>query len=248
MSSITKKLVVLNTDNLNQAELEIIKLKHPKDNELVPFLVSIKKSNQVEINERVSYTQDLGTMFIDEYVQSECSIYMSSRYNVNYFLISFVSNLTKFEFDSIETLHAKFIEFITDDKNLNKDSCLNKLVVSVSSLNKLFDVKETNDKKVEVKWNASKVLDWLKSKVEQLKENLERNAALNAAQQLTKIKQTEEEDNSAKFRLEAFELLAQYVDKNVGESMRKELNLQAPLETSENKRAKQRLGVITKVE
>jgi hypothetical protein len=243
--SLTKKLIFLDQRDLKKGSIELLKLKHPKAGEILPFLISINGENQLTFHEIVSYNQELGSVFIDDYVQSENSIFLASRFNLNYFFLNFVSSLNKFEFESIEAFTSKFIDYLTDTKDTlvkNPDCLLAKLSVTVSNLAKLFDVKEKG-KAIEVRINNSKVVAWLKNKVEFLRENLEKDSD-NSNRVQVKVKQPVEEDNSAKFRLEAFELLAQYVEKSIAESLRKDLNLASPLESSsENKRQKQTITV-----
>jgi hypothetical protein len=244
--SLSKKVIFLDHKDLKQGSLELVKLKHPKAGELLPFLVSVNSEGNVNFHEIVSFYQELGSVFIDDYVQSENSIFLSSRFNLNYFLLSFVSSLTKFEFDSIEAFKSKFIDFLTDAKDMltkHPDCLFAKLEVSVSNLSKLFDVKETG-KRIEVRVNTSKVVEWLKSKVELLKVNLEKDGENSSRVQAKAKQQPVEESNAAKYRLEAFELLAQYVEKGLAESLRKDLHLASPLESSsENKRQKQTVTV-----
>jgi hypothetical protein len=99
----------------------------------------------------------------------------------------------------------------------------------------MFDAKETSNG-IQVRLNTTKIIDWLKDKCERLSTILENNAK-NSTNITAKAKQTDEKDVN-KFRLEAFELVSQYINNSLAGTLRKDLNLNSPLETNENKRAK----------
>jgi hypothetical protein len=243
--SLSKKLLFLNNKDVQQGGLELVNLKHPKANEITPFLVTCDEESRVVFHEIISYNQELGSVFIDDYCQTENCILIGSRFNINYFLLNYVTSLTKFEFDSTDAFTAKFVEFLTgggkDWLSKNPASCLNKLKITAAGLGKLFDVTERGSKGVEVRLNTTKAVEWLKSKVELLRENLEKTAVENASRAHVKVKQAVEEDVTSKYRLEAFELIAQYIGKDLAESLRKEVKLASPLaeSSSDNKRQKQ---------
>jgi hypothetical protein len=234
----SKKIVILNQKNLQDKNFVIVKLKHPKSNELAPFLITALNEKESKIYELLTYRQEMGSMFIDEYVQSECAIYLSAKFNINYFLISYVTSLSKYEFESIDSFKNAFLEFLLGSKkSLIKDSNfpLNNLSFSVDTLEKMFDAKETSNG-IQVRLNTTKIIDWLKDKCERLSTILENNAK-NSTNITAKAKQTDEKDVN-KFRLEAFELVSQYINNSLAGTLRKDLNLNSPLETNENKRAK----------
>ena len=84
--SANKRIIILNQHEIFKEKdglLRAIRLKHPKSDSLQPFLVI---SDQ--IYELVSYNQELGSVFIDDHVQSECATYFATKFNLVYFLIS----------------------------------------------------------------------------------------------------------------------------------------------------------------
>jgi len=133
-SSKSKRLLIINradlvasllpaNDNSNK-QMRTLRLRHSKSKELRPFLVVAD-----QIFELVAYSPELGSVFIDDYVQSECSICLASQFDFIYFLIS-MSRSTKDEYNSLKKLKDKLIELSSADssktdffKNHNKTTC-----------------------------------------------------------------------------------------------------------------------------
>jgi len=136
-SSKSKRLLIINradlvanllpandNSNVSSHQMRTLRLHHSKSKELRPFLVVAD-----QIFELVAYSPELGSVFIDDYVQSECSICLASRFDFVYFLIS-MSRSAKDEYNSLEKLKDKLIELSSADsskteffKNHNKMPC-----------------------------------------------------------------------------------------------------------------------------
>lgn len=241
-----KKILILNDISLNSANsISIVKLKHPKLNELVSFVL-VENGPSTDLYELMSYSQEMGSLFIDDYVQSECCINIGNRFNLKYFLIEFLYQKSKAEFKSLDEFKLKFLESIISDKleKEQKDLVIKKLKeLDFSNLNSLFDV-EDEKKSFIIKFNSSKCMDWLKKKADLLKTYMENSSSSDT--NLIKQKQQNASDKESKLKLDAFELLAQYFNKDIAELLRKELHLNSPLDSNSNtnKKAKQQIEVI----
>ena len=143
-------------------------------------------------------------------------------------------------------MELKLLELNTIDKNSKEaDILVNKFKPNnenVKSLEKLFDVENSKDT-IKLKYNQVKCFKWLKEKFVKLKSYLMARAdAKPAVNAKLKVKPEAESAAEEKLNLEAFELIAQYIDKSLAEKLRKELNLANPFDdngnANGNKRAK----------
>ena len=222
-SSIKYKLVILNDENLTKVlnsgepSFSIVKLKHPKLTEKTPFIYV--KDDEFRLYELISYTQEMGSLFINEHVQSECLVYFSTKINFNYFLIDFVSTTKQTEYDSFLEFKQKFMEHLCSS-DANQFDAIN-MDFMLTGLKEFCDVNE-DKKKLNVKFNTSKCVAWLIKKIETIKVYLQALMSSNSLKEKV-IKETDKEE--AKIKLDSFELLAQYVNKSVAEALRKEMNL-----------------------
>ncbi len=104
-------------------------------------------------------------------------------------------------------------------------------------LDSLFDTKEN-----QVQFNLEKCIRWLCKKVSSLEAFLTEKA--NASQSnKTKVKVDEE-----KCRVEAFELVAQYINKDLTGLLRKELKMSSPLEANDSNKMAKRVKTEEKAE
>jgi hypothetical protein len=227
-----KKLVILNSFNLTkfeqqENELSIVHLKRRQlgSNEQVPFLFIENKQN-LHVYELLSYQPtETSSVFIDNYVQSEAFVYLAFAFNWQYFLIDFVQALNENEFTSIEEFREKFLQNLmirdSDEMSIRRWAC--KLqVIQIEYLNRLFDCNETSStiKSFRVSFNSKKCLNWLKGKVELLKEKFVRDSS------------DREDPNEA-----AFELICQYVSRDLADKLRNELQ---PTTTEDELKLKKR--------
>ncbi len=87
-SSKSKRLLIINradlvanllpandNSNVSSHQMRTLRLHHSKSKELRPFLVVAD-----QIFELVAYSPELGSVFIDDYVQSECSICLDQSF------------------------------------------------------------------------------------------------------------------------------------------------------------------------
>lgn len=102
-----------------------------------------------------------------------------------------------------------------------------------TNLDTLFD---TKTKDSEIKFNQDKCMKWLSNKVALLEAFLTKKAS-NAALE-TKSKVKVDTKNS---KVEAFELVGQYLNKNLAGLLRKELKLASPLDTNDNNNMSKRV-------
>lgn len=245
-----QKLIILNNENaisLKNKELTLVKFKRPRSKELVPFLMTETKDT-ITFYELMSYTQDLASVFIDDHIQSESAVYLGAKFNLNYVLIEYVASLSvaASKFDSFEAFKRSVLVHLFRD-TLSGDEferLLKKLNIEKTSLTKLFDVTSIGNKteKFKIEFNKEKCVSWLKSKVELLKLKMDEMAMAVATKQTTKLQQANLEKEEAKIRMDAFELVCQYLTGELCDLLRKEMGLSAPLNTSnENKKPKQQL-------
>jgi len=229
------KIVILNDAKLteclnsNESSFKTIKLKHPKLNQFTPFILVQNETIESSFNlyELVSYTQDMGSLFINEYVQSECLLYFSTKFNMRYFLIDFVSTTSQSDFSSLKEFKEKFLKYILEEASVdNKIKTLFENSIESAQLKEFCDIKE-DAKGFCVKFSLSKCVKWLVQKIDPIKKYLESNNHSDLVKrETTKEKSKDDKDKEeAKFKMEAFELVAQYVNKNVSEALKKELNL-----------------------
>ena len=98
-------------------------------------------------------------------------------------------------------------------------------------LEKIFDTKNC-DGEIQLKFNQTKCIDWLAKKCNALETHLK---SVNVTQN-TKAVVTEQTEE--KLKLEAYELMCQYLDKALNEPLRRELKLSSPLDTNDNNKIK----------
>lgn len=225
------KILILNdaklTELLNAKEssFKIIKLKHPKQNESVPFILVQSENSNSSLNlyELISYTQDMGSIFINDYVQSECMVYFSTKFNLRYFLIDFLSVSSQSDFSSLNEFKEKFLKHILVDPSL--DSSVKALFgnfVDTSILKEFCEIKE-DTKNFNVMFKMEKCLTWLVQKIDSIKLHIQSDLIKRDVAK-EKIKEDKEKEE-ARWKMEAFELVAQFINKKISESLRKEVNL-----------------------
>ena len=225
------KLVILNDPNLtatlNAGSFRVLKLKHPKMNEQTPFIL-VEAAHSLHVYELMSYSQEMGSLFVNDYVQSECGLFFSSKLNLSYFLIDFVSTTSQKEFASRKEFDQKLAQhlFSAKEEAADKSQSISKLVTTIadSCLKEFCDVKE-EAKKMQVTFNMKKCVAWLSKKIEALKVYLAQT--MTSTITVTKIKEdpAAKDKEEARIGMEAFELIAQYVNKSVAEALRQELGL-----------------------
>ena len=91
---------------------------------------------------------------------------------------------------------------------------------------------------IKIKFNQIKCIKWLANKVRAVESYLVKS-------------QPEQANNSEKLGLEAFELICQYLDRDLCGPLRKEMGLGSPLDTNDSnkiKRAKQEIKTEIKAE
>lgn len=157
---------------------------------------------------------------------------MASRFNFDYFLLSMLYNQTNDSFTGLNDLKLKFLDLNSIDKESKQaDIFLNKLNINHDSMHfeKLFDIEEKSELKL--KYNQTKCIKWLTLKFDALRTYLELNAKTVPKQKVKSELEVEE-----KLKYEAFELIAQYLDKTLAEKLKKELNLTNPLDDNGNKK------------
>lgn len=113
-----KKLVIANYSEIftsKSTEINLVKLKHPKTNDLHSFLIVKDGKKKSAIFELVSYSQDISSVFIDNYVQSDSVTYFATKFDIVYFLLSLADN----EFISIEELKEKLAKENSLEKGIN---------------------------------------------------------------------------------------------------------------------------------
>jgi hypothetical protein len=229
------KILILNdaklTELLNTKEssFKIIKLKHPKQNESTPFILVQSENSNSSLNlyELISYTQDMGSIFINDYVQSECMVYFSTKFNLRYFLIDFLSVSNQSDFSSLNEFKEKFLKYILVDPTLDTSvKTIFENCVDTSILKEFCEIKE-DTKNFNVMFKMEKCLTWLVQKIDSIKLYIQSNIQSDLVKRdVTKEKiKDDKEKEEAKWKMEAFELVAQFVNKKISESLRKELNL-----------------------
>ncbi len=135
-STTSKRLVILNRADLikklpstdGSQKMHTLRLRFLNCEEKRIFLIVAD-----QIFELVSYTTELGSVFIDDYVQSECLTFMASRFDFIYFLIS-MSHQVKNEYRSLEQLTKQLIELNSDEVD---SSIMKILYIILFHLNKI---------------------------------------------------------------------------------------------------------------
>lgn len=250
----TKKLIILNSSSLNKLELNenetflIVKLKHPKLNELAQFLLikSLDNIDLYDLYELINHNNELTSLFIDDYVQSDSLIYFASKFNFNYFLIDLLSKSGS-SFIKLKDVKLKLIEQNKEtisSKSNEEDILLNKFNLNTNNLSKLFDAKQSEDD-MELKFNSKKLIEWFKEKLNNLVSYMENNnnSFLTSSSSSTsvifnKTKQQQSDDKSNKIKTEAFNLLGQYLNSTCIDLLRNECNLNNTLNDTSNENNK----------
>lgn len=240
----TKKIVILNNQNrksLEENELKLVNLKHPKTAELVPFLLATNETT-LSVYELISYAQDTSSIFVDNYVQSDPSVYLASEFNLKYFLIDFVYNSNEIQVESIDSFKEKFLQnLLTGDKSspvgdFNIPKLARKLtVINELYLDELFVIKrqDTGKNPIKIVFSKSKCIDWIKGKIGQLEKHFEKNESTESSKKSVKMEIAE-----TRAQLDAFELVCQYISKDFYPNLRKELKLESSIIDETNKRPK----------
>ena len=101
-----KKLVIANYSEIftDQSEINLVKLKHPKTNDLHSFLLVKDVEKKGTLFELVTYSQEIGSVFIDNHVQSDNVTYFATKFDIVYFLLSLSDSN---DFISVEHLKEK---------------------------------------------------------------------------------------------------------------------------------------------
>jgi hypothetical protein len=210
----SKKLLIINKEALDSSGTLVFcirQLKHPKTREPAYYAID---SKNYKIYELVNYEHDLNSVFIDEYISSECKLNFASKFNISYMLLSMCFE-SQNEFICLTRLNL-FTEDADDKviKNLNE---FYKLFINVDELNDLFEVKYDENGSVLVKFNLAKCIKWLREKIVRL--NLYFMSL--SARTVKKIG----EGDADSFRFDSFELIAQYIDNGLCDILRTELNI-----------------------
>lgn len=211
-----KKLLLINESEIissknDENNILIKKFKHPKTQELRPYLL-ISDKNLFEL---IKYEPEYNSVFIDNYIQSSSQMYFATEFNVNYFMIAIAYDRQNDYLDLNEL-------YITDEIE-NKPVYLKKLINSDKIDERLFDVKHDFN----FKFNLNKCLNWLKIKVLTLNEFLnssnKSNKILSAA--TVTVSKTNAENSKNDLLINSFELIAQYVNASLCQLLIKELDL-----------------------
>ena len=217
-----KKILIVNHPEIESLKdsgnhIDILKLKHPKSNELRSFALISD-----DLYEFISLNQDGNSMFIDDSVQSDYQCVFATKFDFRYFLISTLQSRS--EYISIEDVKSCLIDQSSADENVKKTlSTFLKNITISKDLDDLFDVKKSS-KKIEIKYNQEKCLDFLKNKVELLQKYLEK----------ARSNEKQPKDSQEKNKSEAYELICQYLSAKLAEPLRKHMGLSSPFESSEN--------------
>lgn len=147
-----KKLLIINRQSLKSLDgkqLAILNLKHPRVNEPLPFL-AVETNDAIRIYELMSYSPELSSVFINDYVQSDAYVYLAAEFNIAYFTIAFVSESRgAIEFKSLDEFKRLLLANLTSN-TLDRDqidNMSNKLDITLESLNKLFKINGQNSQK-----------------------------------------------------------------------------------------------------
>lgn len=145
-----KKLLIINKeslDSIGSKQLAVVYLKHPRTQKPMPFLAVETTDNQMLIYELKSYTPDLSSVFIDDYVQMDAFVYLAAEFNINYFLIDFLKDLNckNQQFKNIDEFKKMFLSNLISDSIDQKqfENMLEKIVITEERLNKLFKINQS---------------------------------------------------------------------------------------------------------
>lgn len=224
-----KKILILDQNDkveLNEADkISLLYLRHPKEGQKVPFFV-YESPDGISLYEMINYCQENSCVFIDEYTQTDSFIYFLTKFNLGYFIIDFMTNTDQFGFES-ETDFKKKLFFFLSESNFEEDFLLK---LNFPRMENFLDL-EKSDLSIEITFNASKCNEWLKSKI------------LKISDLMLSFSEKKNDGNDDKLKQDAFDLVSQYLNRNISAKLRKELGLSSPLgeSSNENKRAKQQV-------
>lgn len=227
-----KKILILDQSvkvELNEADLiSLLHLRHPKEGQKVPFFV-YETPDDINLYEMMNYCQENSCVFIDEYAQTDSFIYFLTKFNLGYFIIDFLTHTDQFEFESEIEFKKKLFNFLSES-NFEEDF-IKKL--NFPQLENFLDVVKS-DSNIEITLNASKCNEWLKAKILKIRDLI------------VSFSDKKNEENGDKSKQDAFDLVSQYLNRNVATKLRKELGLSSPLgeSSNENKRSKQQEIII----
>lgn len=224
MSNNQKKLLILNQAVLlrqleDTSEINVIKLKQSKSGELGSFLLlGNSQENSQELFELIAYTPEIGSAFIDNYVQSECLAYFATNFDFVYFLIS-LSYADKNNYNSLDQLTSNLLKSSEE----HKDALQWLKQPSTVLLEEIFDTDMLNNQ-IRIKFNQVKCMNWLGIKVKTVQRYLSDKSKRDSDKSIV---------DEEKVKLEAFELVCQYLDKDLSGPLRKESQLSSPLDTND---------------
>lgn len=227
-----KKILILDQSDGGEIsetkKMSLLHLRHPKDGQKVPFFVH-ESIDGIVLYEMMNFCPENSCVFIDDYAQTDSFVYFLTKFNLGYFIIDFLTNSDQFEFESAMDFKKKVLNFLTES-NFDEDF-VQKL--KFPKLENFLDLIES-DSRIEITFNSSKCNEWLKSKI------------LSISNLMVSLSDKKTEDNENKLKQDAFDLISQYLNRNISAKLRKELGLSSPLgeSSSENKRAKQQLVTI----
>jgi hypothetical protein len=247
-----QKLLILNKKpqielKKDSNSLFICKLIHPKTNELCSFIISKSSNDQssYELYEIVTFgNQENSSLFIDNYVHSDVKIHICSVVDLRFFLIS-LANENRDEFKSIKDhlsslifgSKTRLIKLEKDDKLLYE--MVTNIDINKNNLTDLFDLNDDKNEEISkngqsIRFNQQKSLKWLKKKVIDLENYLKKIDATKFLSTSVGIqnkvnKSYTQTNESSVHKMEAFELVSQYLSKELSDLLRRELNFNSPL-------------------
>lgn len=222
-----KKLLILNNDYLStlskdseEKSINIRFLNTPK-NEKRPFLLI----SDTYLLELVKYdNRDSYSVFIDNYVQSDCDFYMANQFDLRYFLVSYCyGQSSQDDFVDLNEILSKLSEN-EDDKALRN---LINNYLKTTKLDELFDFQDNHLNMV--KFNLNKTIEWFSAKFNKL---------------IAYLDQSKKSNDEMNNKITAFDFISQYLDVNLSILLRKELNLNcSDDESSKSKRSKSTITI-----
>ncbi|RNA39877.1 hypothetical protein BpHYR1_012483 [Brachionus plicatilis] len=227
-----KKILILDQSDRVEFEeakkIRLLHLRHPKEGEKVPFFVH-ESTDGINLYEMMNYAPENSCVFVDDYIQADTFIYFLTKFNLGYFVIDYLTNSDQFEFESELDFKKKLFNFLTEssiDEELLKK-------INFPEIGTFLDLAKS-DSTIEITLNNSKCYEWLKAKISKIS-NL-----------MASLSDKKNENNEDNFKQDAFDLLSQYLNRNISAKLRKELGISSPLgeSSSENKRAKQQIVTI----
>lgn len=139
--------------------------------------------------------------------------------------------LNKSKFSTIEELKSD----LSDRSSLDKGTLKNLNVTVEETLEKIFDIEYDDEKNIRIQYNQNKTNKWLINKIETLEKHLSDTRELTPS---TKTKPNQLDCTKDSSRIEAFNLVSQYIDKSLSDIIRKEMNLSSPLDPNDNNKIK----------